>query len=114
MYGVMLSIPKGRKLGLGGVAAAGLAASCLDPLFFTRTASLLSLLGAAAVVYWGDSKWSSVKISLTLLPASLLFFHSISLLSAFFYCATCTSVHVVVRTWHFVCDYATKTTKLLS
>jgi len=84
MYGVMLSIPKGRKLGLGGVAAAGLAASCLDPLFFTRTASLLSLLGAAAVVYWGDSKWSSVKISLTLLPASLLFFHSISLLSAFF------------------------------
>jgi len=32
----------------------------------------------------------------------------------FVYCATCTSVYVVVRTWHFVCDYATKTTKLLS
>jgi len=81
MYGVMLSIPRGRKLSLGGVAAAGLVASFIDPLFFTRTASLLSLVGAAAVVYWGDAKWPVVKTSLTLLPVSLFFFHSISLLS---------------------------------
>jgi len=81
MYGVMLSIPRGRKLSLGGVAAAGLVASFIDPLFFTRTASLLSLVGAAAVVYWGDAKWSVVKTSFTLLPVSLFFFHSISLLS---------------------------------
>jgi len=84
MYGVMLSIPRGRKLSLGVVAAAGLVASFIDPLFFTRTASLLSLLGAAAVVYWGDAKWSVVKTSLTLLPVSLFFFHSISLLSVVF------------------------------
>lgn len=81
MYGVMLAIPKGRKLGLGGVAAAALLASFLDPLFLTRISSILSVVGAAAVVYWGDSSWSGVKISLSLLPVSLVFFHSFSLIS---------------------------------
>jgi len=114
MYGVMLSIPKGRKLGLGGVAAAGLAASCLDPLFFTRHGifivftwrSCRGLLGRFQMV-----KRENQLYVITCEPAFLSFYFAAR---CFFYCATCTSVHVVVRTWHFVCDYATKTTKLLS
>ncbi|NPV88546.1 competence protein ComEC [Coprothermobacteraceae bacterium] len=80
MYFVMLSLPRGRSITVNGVAAVGLVGSLFDPLFLTKMSSLLSLIGAGAVVYWGNTRWSQVKTGLSLIPANLLFFHSFSLL----------------------------------